>query len=329
MQLRLSSIIRNLFFTLFLSIFLISCGGGTKKEQEKQLESVTINAFVTIPPQAYFVERIGGSLVQVELLVKPGQAPETYQPLPEQVVKLNDAVVYFSIGIPVEEMFLTDMASTLSKLKIVDTREGVTLIPGEGARERGSEGARERGSDGLLSAHPSGGMDPHIWLDPRRVIIQAENMCRALKTINPAHKEEFEKNLGRFVSDLKALDLEIETMLMPLRGSEFFVSHPFLGYFADRYGLKQVAIETGGKEPGAQEMTRIVAKARISGANIIFTQPQFSSTAAQAIAAEIGGTTVPIDPLSRDYLNNMREIAVQLTTGLVNTPVTGIVHHGG
>lgn len=313
MQLRLSSIIRYLFFTMFLSIFLISCGGGTKKEQEKQLESVTLNAFVTIPPQAYFVERIGGSRVQVELLVGPGQAPETYQPLPEQVAKLNDAVVYFSIGIPVEEMFLTDMASTLSKLKIVDTREGVELIPIENIEP------------GSPLTQPSGGMDPHIWLDPKRVITQAENICRALKTIDPAHKEEFEKNHGRFVSDLNALDLEIESLLMPMKDSEFFVSHPVLGYFADRYGLKQVAIETGGKEPGAQEMTRIVEKARISGANIIFTQPQFSSTAAQAIAAEIGGTTMPIDPLSRDYLNNMREIAIQLTTGLVNTPITGIV----
>ncbi|NQT34406.1 zinc ABC transporter substrate-binding protein [bacterium] len=313
MQLRFSSIIRHLFFTMFLSIFLISCGGGTKREQEKQLESKTIRAFVTIPPQAYFVERIGGSHVQVELLVQPGQAPETYLPLPEQVAKLNKAVVYFSIGIPVEEMFLASITSTLSKLRIVDTRRGVELIPIENIEQ------------GSTSSRPSGGMDPHIWLDPRRVITQAENICRALKAIDPAHQEEFEKNLSRFVSDLNALDMEIESLLMPLRGSEFIVSHPVLGYFADRYGLKQVAIETGGKEPGAQEMTRIVERARGSGANIIFTQPQFSSNAAQTIAAEIGGTIMPIDPLRHDYLINLREIAIQISTGLVNTPITGIV----
>ena len=49
---------------------------------------------------------------------------------------------------------------------------------------------------------------------------------------------------------------------------------------------------------------------------VIFVQPQFSSADAAMIAREIGGAVVPMDPLARDYLANLEEMAEKVRAGL-------------
>jgi len=60
----------------------------------------------------------------------------------------------------------------------------------------------------------------------------------------------------------------------------------------------------------------LMERARADGAKVIFVQPQFSSKGAQAIADAIGATVVPIDPLARDYLDNLEQVAEAVARGL-------------
>ena len=68
-------------------------------------------------------------------------------------------------------------------------------------------------------------------------------------------------------------------------------------------------MEAGGKEPGAKQLAGIIDQAREIGAKVIFVQPQFSKKSAELIAGAIGGTVVPMDPLARDVLANLEEMA--------------------
>ncbi|MBD3314523.1 MAG: ABC transporter substrate-binding protein, partial [Chitinivibrionales bacterium] len=103
----------------------------------------------------------------------------------------------------------------------------------------------------------------------------------------------------------------------PLRGRKFFVFHPSFGYFADAYGLKQIAVETGGKEPSARRLANLIDDARQESVKVIFVQPQFSRKAAQAIADAIDGAVVPVDPLAEDYMANLGEIAAKLRAAML------------
>ena len=47
-----------------------------------------IPVFVSILPQKYFVERIGGDEVNVEVMVKPGESPATFNPNPKKISRL-------------------------------------------------------------------------------------------------------------------------------------------------------------------------------------------------------------------------------------------------
>ena len=79
--------------------------GCLKRELDD--EKAGLNVFVSILPQKYFVEKIGGARVSVHVMVTPGKSPATYEPTPNQVVELGSADVFFTIGVPFENAFLS------------------------------------------------------------------------------------------------------------------------------------------------------------------------------------------------------------------------------
>lgn len=263
-----------------------------------EISSAPIQVVVSILPQKYFVERVGGSHVAVEVLVAKGQEPHTYEPTPKQVAHLAEAQVYFRIGFPFEETLISKISDAFRNLKIVDTRQGIKL--------------RTENEPGGTAGAP----DPHIWLDPKLVKIQARNIETALAQLDPAHAAEYEKNLRDFQADLDRLDTELAATLTPFKGREFFVFHPAFGYFGDAYGLKQVPVEVGGKEPSAKELTALIEHAQKDGVKVIFVEPQFSPKSAQAVADAIGGAVVPLDPLNPDYIHNLENFAARFQQAL-------------
>lgn len=328
------------------SIFLASvlllggCGkesGHTEASTESGKKSDILRVFVSILPQAYFVERVGGERVRVEVLVGTGQSPHTYAPTPQQVAGLERCDAYFSIGLPFEERLLAKASSSLPLLNVVDCRAGVELRLMEAVRDHdhamedgGSAAtatraandshdatdAHDHGSHDHGACVSAGEMDPHVWLDPKRVMVIAENICGELCRLDPDHGAEYRENLRVFKRELAELDDRIAEVLKPLAGREFFVFHPAYGYFGDSYGLKQVAVEIEGKDPTPRQIASLIAKAKTSGVRVIFAQPQFSDKSAEAIAREIDGVVVPLDPLAKDYIGNLDEMARRLVEAL-------------
>jgi len=263
-------------------------------------ESGKLHVFVSILPQAYFVERVGGTHVEVEVLVGPGQSPATFEPTPQQMTKLSQTSVYFSIGVPFEKRLVEKIQATLTNLRIIDTRQGIKLRT-------------------MQDEHHGGSSDPHIWLNPNLVKIQATTICDELCRLDPQNAAEYRKNLKAFKTDLHEVDTRIAQMLAPLRGRKFYVFHPSFGYFADAYGLTQVAVEMEGKEPGAKELASLINQAIEDSVKVIFVQPQFSARSTEAVAEAIGGVVVLIDPLAKDYLQNLEDIAEKIVRVLGKT----------
>lgn len=261
--------------------------------------------FVTIAPQACFVKRIGGPHVDVHVLVGPGQSHHSFEPTPRQIQDLSTARVYFRIGLPIERGLIGRIQSSVADLRIVDTSEGVPLIDA-------TDACTEEGHD--HSHHES--KDPHIWLDPKLVVHQARHIRDGLAIADPAHRAEFDANLKALESDLAALDATLAKSLAPLKGREFFVFHPAYGYFADAYGLKQIAVEEEGKEPSFKRIETLIARAKKAGVKLIFVQPQFPTAGAKTIADAIGGAVVPLDPMAEDYLANMETMAREVARAI-------------
>ncbi len=301
-------------------------------------EAAKLETFVSIPPQAYLVERIGGRHVGVGVLVKPGQEPHTFEPTPRQIMALGRARLYFAVDMPFEER-LVEKIRGIPTLKIVDTAKGVKKRRMRGDHEHAHHGERaheEHGHEppdghaaeghdaddghGETDAHDAEreheALDPHIWLSPPLLKIQARNIADALTAADPAHAEDYAQNLARFIKDLDAVDARIRKLLKPFEGEPFYVFHPAFGYFGDAYGLRQEAVELEGKSPTPRRLGELIAQARGDGVHIIFVQPQFNKASAQVVADAIDGAVVPMDPLARDVLKNLQDMASSVNKAL-------------
>ncbi len=264
------------------------------------LSSATTVA-VSVQPQRYLLEQLAdGDWLHVQVMVEAGASPATYTPTVQQIAQLAEAQRYFRVGVPFENGWIERIASANKQMRIIDLRASLELRALEAHHH---EDGHHHHDDELAA------MDPHIWTDPLNAIQMAEQMHHALRQLAPQHSAELDANLERLRSELNQLHHEISTLLAPLAEQRFLVFHPAWGYFAERYHLHQVAIEAGGKEPGAKALAKIIAQAKQANARLILVQPQFSQRAAQQVANAIGAQLVNADPLALDYSNNLRQLA--------------------
>lgn len=266
-----------------------------------------------IPPVGYLLGRVGGPLARVVVLAGQGQSPHTFEPTPRQLAGLAGSRAYFSAGLPFEERLLAKARAANPGLQAVNTLEGITLMPGDEHHHEGPDHDAKADKD---HGHEEGELDPHVWMSPRLAQVMTANIARALAALDPAHAADYERNRAALEADLRALDQRLGQALAPLKGRSFLVFHPAFGYLGRDYGLRQVAVETGGKEPGARRLAGLIDQAKAQGAKVIFVQPQFPGKSAQQVAQAIGGVVTPLDPLAADYLANLELVARRLAEGL-------------
>ena len=282
-----------------------------------------ITVFVSIIPQKYFVQQIGKNMVDIQVMVQPGANPASYEPKPRQMAALAKTHIYFSIGVPFESVWLSKIASSNPNLKIVQTDHGIqkSVMTGPHSHRRNTNHQdadqndnNDHGKDKIRS--DPGILDPHIWLSPPLVIIQARTILTALQKVDPAHRSDYETNYRALIAEVSELDAELKIIFSGRQGLRFMVFHPSWGYFADAYGLLQIPAEVEGKRPKPAQLKELIESANQNNIDVIFVQPQFSAKSAEVIARGIGGQVVIADPLAEDWALNLRNVAKKISAAL-------------
>ena len=276
-----------------------------------------VKAFVSIAPQQYFVQKIGGDLVDVSVLVAPGADPHTYEPKPRQMAELAKTGVYFAVGIDFEKAWMKKIAAANPQMRIVQTDEGIvkTAIAGYQHREHEKGHNEAHGKDKQSHQH-EGAPDPHVWLSPPLVKVQAGHIRDALVAVDSANRKRYEENFTAFIGEIDVLDAELKSLFAGSQETQFMVFHPSWGYFAQAYGLEQVPIEIEGKDPKPAQLKKIIYHAKEHGIKVVFVQPQFSAKSAETVSREIGGQVVAADPLAGNWAENLREVARKFKAAL-------------
>jgi zinc transport system substrate-binding protein len=267
----------------------MAIGGGLATAQPR------LPVIVTILPHAGLADRLGGELLQVEVLVGPGQSPHTFDPTPRQLADVSDARVWFRAGVAMERSLADRLTRLVPDLEVVDLSAGLMTRAG--------------------SDH-AGEPDPHVWLSPHLYAEQARAMAAALIALDASHADVYRRNLAAVQDSLAAVDRDLTAMLAPVRGHTLYVFHPAFSYFCHDYGLQESAIESGGVDPGPRALAAILADIARTGARVIFVEPQFASSAAAAIARLAGLGTVTLDPLARDNITNLRRLGRAIARAL-------------
>jgi zinc transport system substrate-binding protein len=284
---------------------ILDCG-------REKAQSGALPAFVSIVPQKYFLDKIGGPLVSTSVMVEPGASPHAYEPRPSQMTALSKARVYFSIGLEFEHAWLPRFQSVNRGLLVAPMDSGIEKRPMADLEDEPAPA--EAGGE----SHRHEGLDPHIWLSPELAKKQARTACEALSRLDPAHDSAYRANCRSFEAEIAALQDTLRSILhkggTAVAKKTFMVFHPSWGYFAAEFDLRQVAIEIEGKEPSARQLQIIVETARKDGIRTIFAQPQFSPRSAEIIARQIGGKVAIADDLAYDWKNNLIAFAKALSS---------------
>ncbi len=270
---------------------------------------------VSIAPQKYFLEKITKDKFDINVMVKAGSSPHTYEPKTSQMKSLSNSKIYFYTGIEFEKAWLDKFKKSAPNTLFIDSSASIERIVMEehSHEEEGPEGHKHEKHNDHEDEDDHDGLDPHVWLDPVLVKVQAKNIYEAVVSIDLENKEFYTKNYEEFLKELDSLDAQIKEILKPYEHKAFMVFHPSWGYFAKRYDLEQISIEIQGKEPKPNELIELVKDAKEHNIKIVFVSPQFSQKSAKSIAQNIGGKVVAIDSLSenwsKDLLKTANEIA--------------------
>jgi len=280
----------NLVICLLVCVLsLVGCS-----PQPKQA-STELQIWVSLLPQQAIVQAIAGDRAMVHVMVRPGQSPETYSPSVPQMAALAKADLYLGIGMPLERMILAKMERSMPQLHFVQTADLV-----ESSHDHAHEG------------HTHGDQDPHVWMDPQWMLGFVEQVKDVLIEVEPESAEFFMANASVVSGQLLELDRTLSAQLKPYAGRSFYINHPSLGHFAERYGLAQKSIEHSGSTPSAKQIAELVQAAKAEQVGAIFTQPEFGQSSADVLARALGVEVDEVDVLSADYFSNMLEIANRL-----------------
>lgn len=291
------------FFALTFFLMLLTGCATTPAQQE----SDRLNVTVSILPEKYFVERIGGDKVQVNVMVGPGDSPHTYEPKPEQMAALSRSRVYFAIGVEFEGAWLEKFRSANPEMVLVDVSGSIEKIPMEDHHDE---------DETKEDDHSGEELDPHIWTSPEIAKTIARQIAKTLSEVDGQYTSYYLSNLEDLLTEIDQLQIDIKDLLKDKQNRQFLVFHPAWGYFAQEYGLEEISIEVGGTEPSASELSAIITNALANNIRIVFAQPEFSTQIADYIASEINGKVVLITPLAEDWLDNLRLVALSLAENL-------------
>jgi len=270
---------------------LVSCKGKQSAELKPQLT-------VSIIPQKYLVSIIAGDKFDVQAMLPTGSNHETYEPAPRDMEKIANSRFYFTLGaLDFELTWMERFTSSNPAMQVINTSEGIDMLSGH-MHDHGDE-----------HGHEHHGTDPHIWLSPSCMKIQATNISKTLSEYDTLNAGIYTTNLNKFTLLADSADQQIREILAGSEGKPILIFHPALGYFARDYNLTQISIEQEGKEPSPAYLGELVKIAREKNIRSVFISKEFDTRNAESIAREINAKVVVFDPMAENWAENLIHLA--------------------
>ena len=273
---------RNLIPLILLFFSLFSC-------QDNKSENVIFTSFYPIYD---FTKRIVGDHFDVVNLTPPGVEPHDFELSTKQVASFYDGKALFLNGIGME--YWSDSLPNDLKGKTYTVTDNIEI----------------RKEDGIE--------DPHVWLTPLNAIAEMKDILSIINTLDPTHKEDYEKNYQKAEQEFLSLHEEIKEKRKTFTQNKLVVAHAAFGYFCQEYDLEQIAVHglEPEEEPTAKEIENILDLVKEYNINTIFTEEMASQEIAEKISQETGCKLEVLSPIEsleeeevgkEDYLSLMRE----------------------
>ncbi len=342
---------------LTFAALLAGCGGtsGGGKNSDGGSGSGDVSIMITCYPTQYLAEKIGGKHVSIINPVKPGIDPHGLELSVQQVAQMADADLV--VQIEHYQNAVDDAIKAHKPKNLVNLNDFVDILPASGdehdhdhgdehdhdehehEHEHGASDAgggehdHEHGDDHAHEHddhdehehkghhHDHGGIDPHFWQDPHRMIKAAKALADSLSEIDADHAEDYAKNYEALEKELTELDEELHTKYESVkREKSFITSHTAFAYLADTYDLHQIGIAgiDPENEPSTERLLELADLVKKEKLTTVFFETSATPAVAEALASRTDAKAEELDNLEtqldakKDYAQVMRENADKL-----------------
>lgn len=273
----------SLLLVLLLIGILVACRAAASPESA---HSGKLKVVATTTIVGDVVRNIGGGAIDLSVLLPTGSDPHSFEPVPQDVARLEDAEIIFANGAGLEEFLNRIIDSAGGKDKLVSLSDGLDLI--DGKQHQGETTGEHSGTD------------PHVWTDPTLVAGWVEKITAALSEKDPANAAAYKANASAYQKQLSELDGWIKDQVAPIppESRKLVTDHETFEYFARRYGFETVGAVIPSfsalAEPSAQELAALEDTIRGLGVKAIFVDKSVNPALSERVGQDTGVQLVPV-----------------------------------
>lgn len=274
---------KNMLFCLLASLCLLltGCGSTNTAGGGKDGSFHIVTSFYPMYVATINITQ-GVDGVTVTNMTKPQTGClHDYQLMTEDMKTLEKADAFVINGAGMES-FLDKVVEQQKNLKVIDASKGIELLKDDDEE------------------------NPHVWLSVTDAILQVKNIAEQLKAADPKHADAYEKNAAAYIKKLEALKAEMHAELDTVPNKDIVTFHEAFPYFAKEFGLNIISVveREPGTEPTPAELQATIEQVKKLPVKVLFTEPQYSPSAAETIARETGAKIYTLDPVVTGEAND-------------------------
>lgn len=267
-----------------------------------------IKVAVSIFPLYDVTKRIAGDRAEVLLILPAGKSEHEYDPTPQEIAKLDGTKLGIAVGLDMDG-WADNVLKSAGDPKVLKVGDKVKTMPidvkpiedeeGEHHDEHHEGSGEAKEEHEHEHEHELGAADPHVWLDPERMITIVQAIAAELTAADPGGKDVYAKNAETVIASLKDLDGKLAARSKAWTKHTIVTFHGSMSYFAKKYGVRIGAVvePIAGREPTAAYIAEVVEAVKKNKAAALFVEPQLDKAPGEMIAREAKITLGELDPV--------------------------------
>ncbi|MGH9963466.1 MAG: metal ABC transporter substrate-binding protein [Nitrososphaeraceae archaeon] len=252
---------------------------GNNIEMTNSTLAKKLNVVTSVSPITNIVKNVAGEKIELSGLVPEGVNSHTFELVPSDVVKVNDADLVIIDGLGLEtnvENVVDEAYNTKPNLQILKLGDN-TITPDQYIFD-------------FSFPKETGDPNPHLWLNVAYAMKFANLTRDKLMDIDPANADYYGENTDRYITKLNDLDQGImhAVQSVPEQNRKLLTYHDSWAYFAPRYGMVVIgAVQPSDfGQPTPREVAKLIDQIKAENVPAIFGSEVFPIEVVDQIAKE-------------------------------------------
>lgn len=260
-----------LLSVILMTVALVGCWNSNISADNSGDPNKKISIVTTNFPPYDFVREIAADKVNVDMLIPPGSESHSYEPTPQDMIKVQNCDVFICVGGESDKWVNKVLGSMdTGRMKIVTLMDCTSLVEEEIVG--GMESEEGESADSSAAEEPE--YDEHVWTSPKNAMLIVQRISDILCEVDSINAEYYKNNMNAYLTDLDELDRAFQRVVDEgVRKTIIFGDRFPFRYFADAYSLRYFAAFPGcatETEPSAATISFLIGKVKAENIPVVF-----------------------------------------------------------